>query len=158
MKWDYIDNIYGMNFLYNFKKWNINEKMAISEYEDIQNEILDKVNQSGVKSLTKLEKEILDAISKEDIDFIRDLKSRGDEYSEILSSDFRDEFPDIGIEMDEEELFKFNVETLWDLIDEIDLEHFLEIYNYPIDVIDFTWEKLPPSVQKDFIEYSLKYK
>lgn len=146
-----------MNFLYNFKKWNINEKMAISEYEDMQNDILDKVNQSGMKSLTSLEKDILDAISKDNIDFIRDLKSREDEYSEILSSDLREDFPDL-IDMDKEDLFNFNVETLWDLIDEIDLEHFLEIYNYPIDVMEFPWDKLPKSVKDDFKKHSLKYK
>lgn len=146
-----------MNFLYNFNKWNINEKMDISEYEDIQNDILDKVNQSGMKSLTSLEKDILDAISKDNIDFIRDLKSRGNEYSEILASDLREDFPDL-IDMDEKDLFNFNVETLWDLIDEIDLEHFLEIYNYPIDVMEFSWDKLPPSVKDDFKKHSLKYK
>lgn len=146
-----------MNFLYNFNKWNINEKMAISEYEDIQNDILDKVNQSGMKSLTSLEKDILDSISKDNIDFIRDLKSRGNEYSEILASDLREDFPDL-IDMDKEDLFNFNVETLWDLIDEIDLEHFLEIYNYPIDVMEFPWDKLPKSVKDDFKKHSLKYK
>lgn len=144
------------NFLYNFKKWNINEKMAISEYEDIQNDILDKVKESGIKSLTSLEKDILDAISKEDIDFIRDLKSRENEYSQILSGDLREEFDDI--EMTDDELFIFNVETLWELIEDEDLTHFIEINNYPIDVLSFTWDELPKSVKEDFTNYSLKYK
>ena len=143
-----------MGFLNNFKQYN--EKVAISEYEDIQNSILDRISSKGIMSLSRLDKELLRAISKEDLDYIRNFKKRGDSYSEILSGDLREDYPDMP--MTDDELVDFNVETLWEFIEEIDLDHFTTNYDYPNTVADLTWDDLPNNIKKDFKKYVDKFR
>lgn len=129
-------------------------KVSESYEEDLQNDILDKISRDGIESLTRFERKLLDAISKGDEEFLEDLKKREYEYNQILSGDIRD---DTHIEMSNDELSEFNTETLWDLMEDVDVEHFVEYYGYPMDVVSFNWGDLPDSVKKDFMEYSKKY-
>ena len=127
--------------------------------------ILDKINKSGMGSLTTSEKEFLDKFSKgEHQELEKELSDKKDIYKGILSYDPRKDDTDFyketgqqfGIEdmnfnnWTEEEIEDSKYCLLWDELWDEDMDGFLRQYKLPDSVNEIAWDKLPPQIKKSF--------
>jgi hypothetical protein len=129
--------------------------------------ILDKISQLGIKSLSKKERELLEAHSKGEptLEIINELKYRQDRKDSLFSYDpRRDEefFNELGFdftEYDDDDLEEGKYWILWDEVSDEEIMDFKEYFDIPVDgilldgKIIMAWSNLSDDVKIKFKEY-----
>jgi uncharacterized protein DUF6576 len=130
-------------------------------YENkVLDDILDKISDKGYDSLTTIEKEYMDNY---DSDKGEDIKSQietgKDNYETGKEYDPRDDkefFAELGIDFSnwtDEQIEDGRYLLMWDELRDEDMEEFVHVNGYPIDIAKQPWDNLHISIRTKFKNY-----
>lgn len=126
--------------------------------------ILDKINLTGMDSLTSLEKEFLDKYGYGDTDkhkeVEKELIDRDTKYHDAVKYDPREDDFFKGSSMDfsdwdDKEIEESRYDVMWEGLYDEDMDSFLKTYKLPNDTREQPWDKLYPKIKEFFKEYLL---